>query len=43
MEAISDFVLDEPIEGFGDIEQDDSNLAILPGNDPTTYSQDATA
>ena len=43
MEAISDFVLDEPIEGFGDIELDDSNLAILPGDNPTNYSQDATA
>lgn len=43
MEAISDFVLDEPIEDFSDLEQGDSILTTFPGDNPTDNSQDATA
>ena len=43
MEAISDFVLEEPIEDSSDLEQGDSSLATLPGDNSTDYSQDVTA
>lgn len=43
MEAISDFVLDEPIEVSSDLEQGDSILLTLPGDNSTDNLQDATA
>ena len=43
MEAISDFVLEEPIEDSSDLEQGDSIFATLPGDKSTTNLQDATA
>ena len=43
MEAISDFVLEEPIEDSSDLEQGDSSSATLPGDNSTNHSQDATA
>ena len=41
MEAISDFVLDEPIEDSSDLEQGDSISATLPGDNSTNDSQEA--
>ena len=43
MEAISDFVLDDPIEDSSDLEQGDSIFATLPGDKSTVNLQDATA
>ena len=43
MEALSDFVLSEPFEVTGDLEQDNSILATLPGDIFTNNSQDALA
>ncbi len=43
MEAISDYVLGEPFEFSGNLEQGDSILATLPGDISTNNSQDASA
>ncbi len=43
MEALSDFVLSEPLEVPSDLEQGNSILATLPGNISTNNSQDASA
>ena len=43
MEAISDYVVGEPLELSSNLEQGDSILVTLPGDISTNSSQDASA